>query len=261
MNCKVLQYRMLSLERLDQPPPELADHVGVCAPCRDWLHQLHQLERHVPLLAVPPAEGKARLLQRVLADHEEPRAASRKRAEPSWKIRERQLKRLAVISSMVAALVLVAVGLLLWKQSGGQPVVKRPPADDPLMASLVRHNLTLASATTGRQSLDALADVADDLHRETVSQCEVADGDDLTELAQLYRYVVIDGIVKRASALPAGDRPAALDRIAGRLERVERDADQMADRDPSGAVRPLREIAAAAREGKERLVVLRGGKS
>lgn len=281
MKCQAIQTCLLSLEQPEQPTPELAAHLGECLACRDWFQQLLLIERHVALLPVPPSSGKARLFEALRTVEREtvrkpdfgvpndapvalPHPALRKphANEPVWARHERRLKRLAVTSALAAALILVAVGLWIARFSHTPVEVVRPPAEDPLLASLLQRNLRLAAANSPRQRLEALADLADDLNSESQTLMQAASPTDLATLAQLYRKVVQEGIVAQAKALPPAERATALGPIADRLTRVWNDADELADRLPAGTSRSLRVIAAAARDGDKQLRgLLRGEKT
>jgi hypothetical protein len=279
MKCKAIRTCLLGLEQPDQPLSELTAHLAECLPCRDWLQQLLVIERGAAHLPVPPAEGKTRLLARILAEPTvrvpAPKPAPPPAAplpaprspllhpEPVWLRHERRVKRLALVSALAAALVLVAVGLWAWRHTPNTP--KGPPqpvAEDPLLKQLMKRNVRLASAATPRQRVEALAEIANDLQGETQSLSQVASDRDLAALAQLYGKVVREGIVPRAQTLPAAERAAVLGPIVDQLERAWKDADALADQAPASAVRPLREIAAAARHGDVQLRgLLRGEKS
>jgi hypothetical protein len=157
MNCKTLHACLLGLEHPDQPPPEAAHHLAQCVACRDWMQQLLHMERCVPLLPVPPSSGKVRFLAqaaRLRKPVASPQPAIRNPhlEEPRWVQHERRLKRLALTSALTAALVLIAVGLLLWRFADTNPTIVKPaPAEDPLLASLMQRNMNLASARTPQQ--------------------------------------------------------------------------------------------------------------
>ncbi|HXG09512.1 MAG TPA: hypothetical protein VNK04_06955 [Gemmataceae bacterium] len=269
MKCKTVQTCLLGLERPDRPPPDAAAHLARCAVCQEWQQRLLQLEQAVPLLPVPPSAGKSRLLARIRAAPPAWPVVSPPRGpaapEPPWVRHERRLRRLALASALTAALVLIAVGLWVWRYAVETPGAPRPaPAEDALLASLMRRNVKLATATTPRQRLETLAELANDLQGETRALAPVASADpaDLDELALLYRRVVREGILVQAQALPAADRPAVLGSIARGLERVGSEAEELAGRVPANSARPLRDIAAAAREGGDRLrILMRGEKS
>ena len=66
MNCTTIQRRLLAAEQPDRPAAEVKSHLAECPACRAWHRRLVQLERHIPLLPVPPSEGKAELLHHLL---------------------------------------------------------------------------------------------------------------------------------------------------------------------------------------------------
>lgn len=263
MNCKAVRTTVLGLEQLDQPPPDAAGHLADCGACRDWLRRLTQMERCVSQLPVPASAAKSAVIARILSEPR-PRPAA---PEPLWVQRERRLKRLAVAAAMSAALVLIAVGMLVWQHANRTQtnVVERPkppPAEETLLAGLMKNNLNLASAKTSRQRVEALADVAENLQSELRSLIDVANPEDLTALARLYERVMRQGIVPQAKTIPAAERALLLGPLADRLAQVQDEADQLAaqlaNHRPAVA-RPLRDLAAAARDGDRQLrILLRG---
>jgi hypothetical protein len=255
MTCKAVRTCLLGLRQPDRPPPDAAAHLAACGACREWHRRLVQLERHVPLLPVPASSAKARVVARILSDAPAPRAKPAS-PPPAWQERERRLKRLAISAALTAALVLIAVGLWAWNvahDTSPGPAPRPAAAEDPLLASLMQRHLKLAAPSTPRQRVEVLTDLADDLHSEARALFETtSDTRDLAQLATMYQKVVHDGIVKQAKALPAAERPAALERASAALKRMGEQADALADAKPARAV-PLRQIAAAARDGNRQL--------
>lgn len=261
MKCKAARTSLLGQEQLDQPPPKVAGHLAECVACRDWLQQLVQMERHVPILPVPKSSAKAQLVNKILTSPAPVTTPASRPVpeEPGWVRHERRLKRLALASALTAALVVVAVGLWIWSHSQqGVPVVnhKSKPVEDPFLAHLMQRNLSLAAAKTPRQRVETLADLADDLHSEAMSVAAVAEAGDLTALATLYQRVIREGILPQAKAVPLAERAAILQRIADRLGEVAQSMDHVADQAFGSSVRALRDIASAAREGDKQLRIL-----
>jgi hypothetical protein len=269
MTCKVVRTCLLSLEQPDRPPPEAADHLAACGSCREWHRRLVRLERGVAQLPVPASGARSRLLARILTEapaRPAPQGAYAPRsAEPAWKRHERRLKRLAIAAALSAALLLVAVGLWAWRlahENTPAPPSRPAVTGDPLLAKLMEQNIRLAGARTPRQRVEALRDLADDLHSEarSLTLADLGRNDDLEKLAGLYEKVVRDGLVKQARALPAAEHAELLTAIARRLGEVSTEADRQAEQTPERAA-ALRTIAAAARDGNRQLRELVGVKS
>ena len=84
----------------------------------------------------------------------------------------------------------------------------------------------------------------------------MATAKDLETLARLYGQVVGDGLVKRAGTLPVEQREQVLRPIRQRLARAEREAGALADTAAADAAAPLRQIAAVAQAGDQKLRAL-----
>jgi hypothetical protein len=72
MSCLSVQNELLGLEEPSSPPAPVREHLAGCSACREWQRRLVQLERNVPLLPVPPSQGRVRLLRRLLRIDSEP---------------------------------------------------------------------------------------------------------------------------------------------------------------------------------------------
>jgi hypothetical protein len=158
----------------------------------------------------------------------------------------------------LAAAVLLAIlgwwGVASWPES---PVPAQPrPAYDPLLASVMQRDLQLARANSPRERIEILADLADDLRSATRILAQASAGEKLTALAQLYKQVILDGIIQQAEALPAAERRQVLDPIAKRLSRADREVKRLVERVPAEYTPVLDMIAAAAHEGNRRLHAL-----
>lgn len=271
MNCTQFQRRLLGTETPDRPADEVEAHLVACPACRDWQRRLLQLEANVARIPVPPSSARSDLIRRILgAPATMPVAPVTSPRRPwSWRW---------VAGGAVAAAVLVACGIFLgnalWQavgepgdrhraktvarnkgsesdQGAARKEGRKAPADT-LVARLVRCDLRLARASSPRERVEALAELADSLHGETPTLARAASTAALDRLARLYGKVVREGVVPRSRAVPAGERHKVLAPIAAQLARAERAALKLARQTPASA-RPLRLIAAAAREGKTRL--------
>jgi hypothetical protein len=66
MKCKVVQRRLLAITNPERVPAGLRDHLAHCSVCREWHYHLILLDRHIPLLPIPPSNGKTKLMRRLL---------------------------------------------------------------------------------------------------------------------------------------------------------------------------------------------------
>lgn len=276
MKCHAVQRRLLSLEDPTRPPAELQDHLGRCSPCQEWQRRLLQLERHVPLLPVPQSTGRAYCIQKLLAEgagqaagdkagiHERP--ATTRGAWLSSSILQlrsslhtvRSSRQWRAPAAVAAAVLLVVIGgWALWgTHQGPEPTASKAPAPDPLLASLLKHDLRLAEAENLSERLEALAGLADDLQGEIRALAHAAAAEDLSKLAGLYQRVIQNGVVPRAQELPENQRQQVLGPIAIQLAQAGTDAEGLAQQLPADKAESLRKLASAAQEGDDQLRVL-----
>jgi hypothetical protein len=249
MNCDLVQRRLLKAESPTRLPDSLQAHLADCPTCREWQRQLVQLEGYVNQLPVPASPAKAELL-RLLSS---PAAAT-----TAWPARRTWSWRLP--AGLAAAVLLLAVGgWLLYLLRPAPPAPEVPhEVQRPLLDNLLERDLRLANATTQRERVEALADLADDLQGETRALALDADVSDLESLSLLYGQVVRDGIVPRAQALPAAERRAVLTPIAERLGKARHQAEHLALDVPPDSAKPLKAIAAAAGDADRDLRALLG---
>lgn len=239
MNCRTIQRHLLTQENPGQPLPVAEAHLEECAACRDWLHRLLQMERHVRLLPVPASKAKAELKQFILTGK---KASARVGPARSFWRRRAPVVGLAASVALLAA----CAAALLWGP-WFRPVEGRPGSiPDPLLANLMQRNLSLARAETAQARITVLADLADDLQGEMAGLAAVGACDDLNKLAAWYGQVVEKGILPQSQVLPTSQRQTTVDTVAGRLERTQRDAWQLAV-DYPGCSKPLRDIGLSAR--------------
>jgi hypothetical protein len=164
----------------------------------------------------------------------------------------------------IAAAVLLLLGWWAVQPPAAPPPERPPterPADDPLLAKLVRRDVQLARADTPRERLEILANLADDLHDESRALALAATGDGLEDLARLYEQVVRGGIVKQAEALPAAERRLLLRPIGRRLDGAAGATERLLRQVPPEYAPPLRAMVAAAREAYRRLRDLQEGRA
>ena len=127
-----------------------------------------------------------------------------------------------------------------------------------LVAKLMDCDLKLAQAQTPRQRVEALAELATLLQRETTDLSKSAGIAELNKLAGLYRQVIHDGMLPQARELPMPERMEILPGVTSQLAQAERETQQAARTTPRSA-EALRLIAAAAHDGDVQLRELMEG--
>jgi hypothetical protein len=248
MNCKTYQRELMQVEDPVRPPAALQGHLDRCPACRDWLDRLVRIEQHVRWLPVPESDRLAAVRQQVLFP---PPAPVLPLPPP---LRSARL----VWGAAGAAAALLLAALLWWsrgRDQGPDALVERP-TPDPFLASLMERNLTLARAESPRDRVEALAGLADDLHGETRLLATTAEARDLDDLASLYDQVVRQGVAARARDLPPEQARQVLSAIAARLGQTGAACDELARQLSDDSARPLRTMAATARDVQQELVRL-----
>jgi hypothetical protein len=257
MNCETCQRRLLATEDPKVPAAEVRAHLAGCPACQRWQRQLLRLERHVPLLPVPPSQARERLLGELLGQPV-PAPAAVPLPPPSAPLPRKPWWRRPLVvrvSGAAAAAVLIACGILLGRVLTRQepPVAEAPLAEQDFVIRLVDCDTRLAETDSPSKRVQTLAELADALHRESDALRRANGGEDeLREVARLYARVIREGIVARARTLPRDERRQVLDPIVNRLARAEREARQQAAR-TTHASAPLLQIADAARDGAHAL--------
>jgi hypothetical protein len=291
MNCQQCQRRLMSVEKPEFPDLPAQAHLAECLACRDFQRQLVLMESNVPRVPVPASQAKARLLQQLraapspVANAPSPRAhASSPRAHqpgayaPGSPLAGRWHE---VGIGLAAAVVLIACGLWLGNMltHSSSPEDVAPPqaqnqspdavakAPNPfkkgdkqnpfvkgktLVAKLMACDLKLAQAQTPKQRVEALAELASLLHRETTELSQSAGPAELNKLAALYKQVIQDGMLPQARELPMDERMEVLPGVTAQLAKAERDAAESARATPRSAA-ALQAIAAAAHDGDVQL--------
>lgn len=255
MTCDLVQRRLLSLSEPARVPDELLGHLAACPGCARVVKKLAEVERLAAQLPVPapPLALKEVVIRRVLTDPTL-RASVRGRAP----VVERRWPRYAV----AAAVSLAFFGTLtaVWRAKEPQ-AAKQSPANDPILASVMRSSLALAAAGRPEQRVGALALLADDLSADTRTLGKVADAADLALLVKCYRRVVNEGLIPQALALTADERPHVLTPVADRLGRAATDADKLAGEVPPAAAAALKALADSARAAHRQLQLIMQGRA
>jgi hypothetical protein len=258
MNCKQVRGYLLQAERPAQPGADVETHLVGCRDCSQWHQRLVDIERTIPDLLVPPSSGPGEFLARLAAEPAPvgTRLVFSRSRDSSLR---RWLESPALGPAGLAASLLLFV-FIWWMLQGNRepafvqsPPPRKAPAPDQLLANLMQRNLRLARASTNRDRIEALTDLAVDLHRETGALASAGHSDDLTALANLYGRVVRDGVIDRARLLDEKERAQVLTPLADRLADMERQAKELAAGVPTASAELLRSMAETAREGTEQL--------
>src|SRR5262249_7893941 len=121
----------------------------------------------------------------------------------------------------------------------------------------------LAALHTPAERVKKLADLAEKLQEE--ARTHQADADRLDEVARFCVQVVRDHLLKHARLVPAEERKALLNAVAGRLPRIESEASRLANelkaRMAPAAAASFGDIASAARDADHCLLALARGES
>ena len=249
MKCSTFQTYLLAVESPDRPPVDVQAHLTECSACREWQRQLLQVERHVRALPVPRSAAKGDLLRKVLSA---PALPARRGALN----KDRGLRKLSVAVSLAAALLLLALGLWVWRHEPVRRTAPAAPGPYALLNNLMAPTLRLASGASAGDKIEALAAVAGDLHGETRLLARANVPQELRLLARMYQRVVDEITLQQVRDLPAAEHARVLPPIAGRLAWAEGEAERLAAEVPEASADPLRDIAAAARDGDQRLSAL-----
>ncbi|HWG47727.1 MAG TPA: hypothetical protein VN688_33495, partial [Gemmataceae bacterium] len=255
MNCTVFQRRLLSAEQPAQPAADVKNHLLQCPACRAWQRRLVQMERQILLLPVPPSTAKAELLQRIVGPTPAVAVGGATVERPTlrWSTlapgpKERGLRKVSVAFALAAALLVFALGWWAWPHNtvtpSAGPVAQQErdqkKLDDRLARVLHEH--------TSRERLLRLADLAESVQGEAHAMGN--NTEKLDRWARFYSRVVSQHLIEQARQLPAGDRPAVLEKIAKRLSgtesRATRKAAALASTAPRSAA-SFDQIALAAR--------------
>lgn len=303
MTCQSARNRILAVEEPDQLPDELAAHVEDCAACKARYQKYLLVERALPALPVPVADGlgKIAVLEMIRAmpapakapestsppkrkPESSPHASREAKARPAPapsptstanhkpsappkpmpltleedlpKKRGRSFGQLAAQfwpAGLVAATLLV--GVVAWLTIRGNKEQPRNdlPAD-PFLDNLVKHNVDLAKTQTPAERVAILAKVADDLNQEMrdIARAD-ATGENMQALEEMYRRVVLNGLVAQAKLVERTQREAVLAKIADGLAQAGQRAEQTAAEAPQHSADRLREAAMTAREGTKKI--------
>ena len=268
MNCTVVQRRLLAAEQPDFPTAEIKSHLAQCPACRAWQRRLVQIERHIPLVPVPPSTAKEEFIGRILGtipnaapqpavlEHSpiaERPAVWRSPLVPGPKERGRQ--KLSLAFSLAATLLLFALVWWAWPHTPPAPPFALHPTPQQLDQKKLEDRLAkVLHVETAQERLVKLADLAEEVHGEAREMVDNAER--LDQWARFYVRVVSENLMEQARRLPQADRPAVLEKIADRLKETESEATRLATqlkvRSPRSSA-SFDHIAFAARKGQQDL--------
>ncbi len=165
--------------------------------------------------------------------------------------------------SVAAAILLGVLGWLVFRgpQQMPETIARIRPDPDPLLASILQHDLRLAEAENAKERMQALADLADDLSGEVKALAPKAEAKDfLAVLVKNYQEVAAKGLVEVAKTLPDEGRNDILNAVGDRMHRAGREAQELAETPravPDSSKKPLQELAKIAWDADAKLRALR----
>lgn len=232
MTCQDIRDQLLGCERPDRPGPAASAHLRACGPCRAWVRRLARLERAIPRLpvavpAVPPSLFEALEPVGPLVRLHRPAGPDR---------REGARRKLALASSLAAALLLFALGLWAWPHL-------RTETPSGLAEYRIKRDAALAGKGHPADKVRALVRLGDAL-----VDLAVADPERAEVLAEWYEELVLADLPSHARSVPVAERPAAVKALLDGLGRTESRAARMAAAEADVRLaRALTRIAASAR--------------
>ena len=269
MNCHLARNRILAVEEPADLPDELSAHIRECAACKAWHGKFNAVDRALPQLPVHESDGLSlvAVLKKVRATPTLKKTAQPQAAIAPMRLnladdlpkKKRSFGRMAAKfwpAGLVAATLLI--GTLAWLTlRGDRAPMKVPSPADPLLDSLVRLNVDLAKTQTAAERVVVLAKVADELNDEMrgIARAD-ATGENMQALEEMYRRVVVKGLVAQAKLIDRKDREVLLGKIADGLAQAGDKAEKMAAESPEHSAASLREAAVTARDATKRLRVL-----
>jgi hypothetical protein len=222
MNCELTQQHLLGLEAPDRPDADAQAHLDGCAACREWQGRLLQIEQGVRRLPVPgSATRDAFLLDLILPDNpaeEIPAPRSTKTSgssttvpplvrlhsasQPEPRTRELAWRYRYGIAAAAAAVLLFAFASIALRENRpiGAGRAASPNTTDPLVAKLMKVNVSLVKADKQNERAEALARMADDLGRESQTLARVEGAQELVTLFTQLRSQVQNSVEKLTGA-------------------------------------------------------------
>jgi hypothetical protein len=265
MTCDVVQNRLLALPDSDAVPADLRAHLDGCDLCRRYLDRFLLLDTELADLPAPASEVRAAFLESLTAAGPVIKSIPSVpyRAGWSWPAAKRVGWKPA--AGLAAAAV---VGVGLWANRGGAPKpIEADVAAGPrheLLQQVVALDNRLARAATPRERIPLLTEMAVALKNETGGVYKAARStDDVRSLAGMFEAVVRDGIVKQAGRFdrldPVAERHQVLTAAADALADAGRAVAELARSAPPQVKDDLTRMAAAADDGRAKLLKIREG--
>lgn len=256
MNCTVIQRRLLSAERPEQPPAEIQDHLAQCTSCRLWHRRLIQMESLIAQMPVPTSTAKEQFLQRLNEEDGRRKQAALVRP-PAFLFRpfkkERGLRKLSVAFTLAASLLLFALAWWSWPHN--------PPVMPPKVAQHEHEQAKLEQRLSNSLLVDTpkarvvrLALLADEIQGEARGLAD--NSERLEQWSRFYSRVVGQYLIEQARQLGPQERQAVLTDIASHLAKAESQATRLATQYRAAAPRSaaaFQRIAAASQKGERDL--------
>ena len=289
MNCHSIRNRILAIEEPADLPDELAAHIDDCAACRSWQRRFLLVDRALLAIPVPETDGTVKMaaMERIRS-----MPVVKKVAAVEKKVRDKPIatngqpvkstsakpqaakpmplnlandlparKRLSFgqyaakfwPAGLVAATLLV--GTVAWISLRGN---RTPPAvptpSDPMLDNLVKLNVEMAKTNTAAERVALLSKMAEELNQEMrdIARAD-ATGENMQALEEMYKKVVLNGLVNQAKLVERTQRDNVLIKVAESLAQAGQKAEQMAAESPQLSAERLRDAAGTAREGTKRI--------
>ncbi|OWK37973.1 hypothetical protein [Fimbriiglobus ruber] len=268
MKCEVVQNRLLALPDSHRVPDDLRAHVTTCTGCTAFLATAARLDGLLAALPVPQssADVKAAFLERVTeAGPVIKRIPTIPRPDSTIDLRAVLMKngRWKYAGALAASLL---IGAGVWVAVGGKRAPGQPETvalKHELLNREVKHFDELANATTPPERIAVWSAVAADLRGEAKALYVAAQEPEMRALARMYEKAVREGVVAQAELLspapmPTAEKREALTEAANRLTEAEAEATSLAATAPPQSKNALLAIAKTAKDGKTKLLALRG---
>lgn len=272
MNCPELQQHVLESEQPSRLSAPARLHLIKCSSCWSWHRRVLEVEQIIKDLPVPPSNGPDYFVAQVRAGEVVPRECVLQPAPvpppvidptPSrpagWirTLREKALQKLALASSLAAALLFFTLAWWFWPHSPSptpEPVFAHTDAD-PLASFKARRDELLAQAESPRQRVQVLAQYANQLRDRAHVLADGKDQARLEHLARFYKTLVCKDLLAHAGTLSKEEQHEVLDPIVHQLRWTESDIQRRIAENSAGA-KAMLEIAVSARTAHVQLVDL-----